>query len=399
MTAAMSRFEALLKEHLGTDALTPQAVAAIRPTGQEMFRAQQAYLQLATNGITAEVLQEQEEYLSDKLEYGLNADFDPRTLVGDDYADPNQRDYGNAEVEGPDPEHGTHVAGIVAAERGNGIGVDGIAPAAEIMVLRVVPNGDERDKDVANAIRYAADNGARIINMSFGKAYSPYKMVVDDAVRYAASKGVLIVHAAGNDAADVDAEPSYPTRYLTGGDTPENWIEVGASSWEGAGALAAPFSNYSRRTVDVFAPGVEIYSTVPNNRYKSMQGTSMAAPVVTGLAALLMSYYPDLTAEQVKQVILDSATPYPDQLVVRPGTEGTRVRFGELSVTGGFGERLRRAADGGAAEQPLSGNSGRGAPRPAHAGRRSRKTPNRLSPSEELQLQRRRALPQVALGH
>lgn len=332
---AVDRFTALLREQIGTDSLTAERVAAIQTTRPDVLQAQQAFLQMSANGITLALIDEERERLQERLQYGLNPAFDPRSVVGDDFADPTERVYGNADVEGPDAEHGTHVAGIVAAERGNGVGVDGIARGVRIMSIRAVPDGDERDKDVANAIRYAVDNGARIINMSFGKAYSPRKEVVDEAVRYAESKGVLLVHAAGNAAADLGTESNFPNRSYGGGGRAENWIEVGASSWRGVDSLAAPFSNYGREEVDVFAPGVGILSTVPGDRYEPNDGTSMAAPVVSGLAALLMAYYPDLSAAEVKQIILESATRYADQSVVRPGGEGARVPFSELSATGG----------------------------------------------------------------
>jgi subtilisin family serine protease len=333
---AVERINTLLKTHLGVDSLTVQQVAAIQTTRPDISQAKQAYLQLASNGITLAMIDRDRERLEGRVQYGLNPSFDPRPIVGDNYADPTQRYYGNADVKGPSADHGTHVAGIVAAERGNGIGVDGIAPAVRIMAIRAVPDGDERDKDVANAIRYAVDNGASVINMSFGKAYSPRKSVVDEAVRYADERGVLLVHAAGNDAADLGVKPSFPTRFYEGGGAAKNWIEVGASSSLALDSLAAPFTNYSRENVDVFAPGVGIYSTVPGNRYESNDGTSMAAPVVSGLAALLMAYYPELSAEQVKRIILESATRYTDQPVVRPGGEGSRIPFGQLSVTGGI---------------------------------------------------------------
>jgi subtilisin family serine protease len=312
----------------------------------EVMQAQQAYLQLAAAGITPKQVDDEVVRLQGRLKNGLNPDFNPRTVVGDDPANTAQRVYGNNDLKGPDASHGTHVAGIVGAERGNGIGVDGIAPAVRIMPVRVVPDGDERDKDVANAIRYAVDNGARIINMSFGKAHSPQKSVVDEAVRYADSKGVLLVHAAGNDAANLDTQPSFPVRDYQAGGQPKLWIEVGASSYS-ADSLAASFSNYSRTRVDVFAPGVSILSTVPDNGYERNQGTSMAAPVVSGLAALIMSYYPQLTAEQVRAIILESATRFPNQRVVKPGEEAGQVAFSELSATGGVVnayEALRLAA-------------------------------------------------------
>ena len=325
----------LLRDHLDTDSLSQEAVSGIASPSQRVQQARDIYLYFAQQGLTPADIQEYHDYLKDKVEYKLNPDFDPRSIVGDDYSDKTERSYGNNDVIGPDANHGTHVAGIVAAVRDNGIGMDGVASAVHIMSVRTVPNGDERDKDVANAIRYAADNGADIINMSFGKSYSPYKKVVDDAVRYADSLGVLMVHAAGNDGADVDssANDNYPTDRLDTGRTADHWLEIGASSWKGSDQLAAPFSNYGDETVDVFAPGSSIYSTVPNNKYERIDGTSMAAPMVSGLAALLLSHHPNLTARQVRTLILDSALRYGDRMVARPGTNET-VPFASLSQTG-----------------------------------------------------------------
>ena len=204
------------------------------------------------------------------------------------------------------------------------------------MVLRAVPDGDERDKDIANAIYYAVDNGAKIINMSFGKAYSPHKEAVDAAVKYAEEKGVLIVHAAGNDSENIDEEDNYPSRqYSDSRKKAQNWIEVGASSWKENAELTAKFSNYGKKTVDVFAPGVEIYSTTPNQSYESLDGTSMAAPVVTGLAALLMSYYPDLSIVQIKDIILQSVITFDKLQVYQPGSMKL-TDFSDLSSTGGI---------------------------------------------------------------
>jgi subtilisin family serine protease len=235
----------------------------------------------------------------------------------------------------------------VGATRDNGLGIDGVANAVRIMSIRAVPNGDERDKDVANAIRYAADNGADIINMSFGKGYSPYKHVVDAAVQYADSLGVLMVHAAGNDGQDVDTTQNFPTRRYEDGGQAQHWIEVGASHWKGTSTLVAPFSNYGDETVDVFAPGRAIYSTVPGDKYERNDGTSMAAPMVSGVAALVMAYYPDLSTRQVRTILLDTATSYEDVMVSRPGGS-EEVPFGTLSRTGGIvnaHDALKRAAE------------------------------------------------------
>jgi subtilisin family serine protease len=332
--AAVIHFTGLLRAHLDTDTLTLEQVQAIRTTRPDLRQAQGIFLELAANGITPDMYTRHREYLEGRVNYGLNPDFDPRPIVGDDPMDLTERFYGNPDVVGPDAKHGTHVAGIIAAGRADTVGIRGIAPA-RIMVIRAVPNGDERDKDVANAIRYAVDNGANIINMSFGKGHSPEKHVVDDAVRYADSRGVLLVHAAGNDGADLDTKPNFPTRRFADGTAARHWITVGASAWWSADSLAAQFSNYGREQVDIFAPGVDILSTVPGSRYERNSGTSMAAPVVSGVAALLMAYFPELSAADVRQIILDSAVRFPDQRVRRPGERGGRVAVCDLSRTCG----------------------------------------------------------------
>lgn len=283
------------------------------------------------------------EYLQGQYEYHYNPDFNPRPLINDNYEDPYDRDYGNGDVRGPDALHGTHVAGIIAAERDNDLGMKGVANNVKIMSIRTVPDGDERDKDVAAAIVYAVDNGASVINMSFGKGASPRKDVVDEAVRYALKNDVLLVHAAGNDGKEVTNENNFPTdRFekrgflnLFGSKYADNWIEVGALNWKTGEVLAAPFSNYSPEYVDLFAPGMSIYSTTPDNGYEDLQGTSMAAPVVAGVAAMLRSYYPDLTAEQVKSILMQSAVKDRTK-VKKPGSKEEMVSFSTLSVTGGI---------------------------------------------------------------
>ena len=327
----------MLKQAVAPDSLYAGSARALRPSTPQITQARQIYLELADQGATPSVIEDGLTSLEGQLKYGLNPDYNPRTIVGDHYADPTERFYGNPDVMGQDAKHGTHVAGIIGAVRGNGIGVDGIAPAVNFMMIRAVPDGDERDKDIANGIRFAVDHGAQIISMSFGKPYSPYKSAVDDAVKYADAHGVLMVHAAGNDGADLSKGKNFPTPNYLGGGRPRLWIEVGASSWKGGDSLAASFSNYGKGEVDVFAPGVDILSTVPGNQYERDSGTSMAAPVVSGLAALIMGYYPNLTTADVRNIIVSSVSSYRDQSVVRPGSEDKEhVPFGSLSVTGGI---------------------------------------------------------------
>jgi len=258
-------------------------------------------------------------------------------IVKDNYEDFNDKFYGNNNVmvSNKSALHGTHVSGIIGAIRGNSKGMDGVADNVRIMTLRAVPDGDEHDKDIALAIRYAVDNGARVINMSFGKSFSPEKKWVDDAVKYAESKGVLLVHAAGNDAKNLDTTFNFPSPQLIDGTRPTNWITVGASGDPKAGGLTAGFSNYGKKEVDVFAPGVKIYSTVPGgNTYQNLQGTSMASPVVAGLAAFIMSYYPTLSATQVKNII-EKSSKDPGTEVKNPGND-EMVKLSELSRSGGI---------------------------------------------------------------
>ncbi|MDO8998586.1 MAG: S8 family peptidase [Bacteroidota bacterium] len=271
------------------------------------------------------------------VECGLNMDFDPRPIIGDDYNNPNDRNYGNPDCKGPNSFHGTHVAGIIAASRKNGLGMDGVANDVQIMAIRCVPAGDERDKDVASSIRYAVDNGATIINMSFGKKYSWDKKVVDDAVKYAESKGVLLMHAAGNDHTNIDEVTHYPCKKFEDKGEATNFMDIGALSWKAGVKIVAPFSNYGKKTVDVFAPGVDIYSTVPEGEYKDASGTSMATPVACGVAAVLKSYYPSLTPQQIKKILIKSSLKtYKKEKVLMPGSKDEMVKFEKLGKNGGI---------------------------------------------------------------
>jgi subtilisin family serine protease len=332
------------------DPPTLEGVRAVSSLRQDVLQAKSLFLQLADAGILPEDLPDAREAYEGLQQYGLDPDFQPREIVGDDLQNGTETGYGNPDVMGPDASHGTHVAGIIGAVRDNGIGIDGVASNVRLMTIRAVPDGDERDKDVANAIRYAVDNGAHIINMSFGKGYSPRKHLVDEAVRYADERGVLMIHAAGNDGEDIDEEANFPSAVYEDGGKASLWIEVGAANWQ-VDTLAAPFSNYGQTSVDVFAPGVDILSTVPGSEFKREDGTSMAAPVVTGVAALLMAYFPDLDAAAVRGILLDSAVRYGDREVPRPGAGSgppQMVPFGTLSVTGGVVnvyEAVRRAME------------------------------------------------------
>jgi len=364
-TEARKKAEDMKEQIDGQFAKVEKAFAAIaKATGKASFTADDlAKMDAGTNaelkeaialaqrvvpqGLTPDNLAEQKEeasaFANGQLKYNLNPDYNPRTAVGDNPNDLTNRNYGNNEYRGPDASHGTHVAGIIAAIRNNGIGVNGVADNVRIMTVRCVPDGDERDKDVANAIRYAVDNGASIINMSFGKGYSPDKKYVDDAVKYAAEHDVLLVHAAGNDAENNDSSPNFPNAnyiepvkkgFLRKKEkSAPNWLEIGALSWRTGERRIANFSNYGKANVHLFAPGHQLNSTVPDSKYAAFSGTSMAAPAAAGVAAILRSYYPELSATQVRDILVKSVEKQEGE-VFKPGTT-EKVKFSDLCISGG----------------------------------------------------------------
>jgi subtilisin family serine protease len=360
---AAVKADSILRKAIGKETFTGSELDAFAPTTEEAKKAKNSFLYFfqANNSMdmtNKTFLEEFGEYLAGEKKKVEAADKAPRAyraeIVKDNYEDFNDRFYGNSDVMANTPFHGTHVAGIIGAARGNGKGIEGIADNVRIMSIRAVPDGDEHDKDVALAIRYAVDNGAKVINMSFGKGFSPEKKWVDEAVQYAASKGVLLVHAAGNDASNIDSVNNYPNPvFQTNSQKASNWLTVGASGDPKIGGVVAPFSNYGKSEVDVFAPGMKIYSTIPGgNTYGDAQGTSMASPVVAGVAAFLLQYFPTLTPEQVKQVIENSATKLTAK-VTNPAT-GDAVLLTDISKTGGVVNAYEAAR---LAAQLTSGNS------------------------------------------
>jgi len=330
--------EEILKRYLKKDKISKEEIKAIKSKAEDVNEAKKTILDLYEKGFTYSDLAGLRKRTNDYLNFYLNLEFNPRKLVGDNPDDISDVDYGNAEVKGPRSFHGTFVSGIIAANRNNGIGTDGIADNVEIMVLRVVPDGDERDKDVALAIRYAVDNGANIINMSFGKYFSVNHRFMEDAIRYADEHNVLMIHSAGNESDNLDLIDHYPSAVTGKSLFAKNWIAVGATGVKADKNFCGVFSNYGTKTVDLFAPGVNIISLFPENAYKMGDGTSYSGPVVTGVAALVWSYYPDLSAQQLKEILVNSATHYPKLKVYIPETSSekkTKTAFSELSKTGG----------------------------------------------------------------
>jgi subtilisin family serine protease len=332
---------------LGGKNVTPENVAAIKVTDQKDAMILQVLKQVAASPeFQGKTPAEFEKIMKDQMKEALDyfgpqakqydLSYDPRKeIVGDNYDDYSEKNYGNNHYEGPDAMHGTHVAGIIAGlPQGKEIQYGVASKVAKIMSVRTVPNGDERDKDVANAIKYAVDNGAKVLNMSFGKPVSPGKSVVWDAFKYAQDKGVLLVKAAGNENEDVAEHLAYPTNFKNVTDEKpfvNNVIVVGASTNKND-ALRAGFSNYNKKMVNVFAPGDEIYSTVPHNEYKYLQGTSMASPVVAGAAAVLLAYMPNLTPAQIIESLVKSSNP------------NTTDGFGDYSQAGGVID-VKKAAE------------------------------------------------------
>ena len=329
-----------IADHLKNENYTLEDLKKIVTTDSTIGQAKQVMMSILTQAGPEykEEINGYKDYVYGTLNYNLNLEFDGRSVVGDNVLDITDTKYGDNNVGGPDLKdalHGTHVSGIIAQVRNNNLGGDGVATNVKIMAIRAVPDGDEYDKDIALAIRYAADNGAKIINGSFGKSFSPNKQWVDDAIKYAASKDVLFVHAAGNDGHDIDKTENrnYPNDATTGsGEFADNVITIGALNNLYTTDLVAPFSNWGVYNVDVFAPGMEIYATVPNGKYKYEQGTSMAAPNVAGVAALIRSYYPSLSAKQVKQILMDSGVAIP--LEVKLGKTAEVFPFAKASRSG-----------------------------------------------------------------
>jgi len=326
--------------HLKKEVYTKEEVNAITTEDSTLLKSVAVIKQMYGFGLESVVIAKKQikggvEYFSDGLNYNLNKDFKGRK-TGDNPDDMTDKFYGNGNVKPvkKSESHGTHVAGIIAAERNNGKGANGVANNVKIMSVRAVPNGDEYDKDVALAIRYAVDNGASIINTSFGKYYSPHSDWVRDAIAYAGKNDVLIVNAAGNEGIDLDMKEVFPNDAIgTGPEVSDTFISVGALEPKYGSGIIAGFSNYGKINVDVFAPGAKVYSTTPENEYDTKGGTSMAAPAAAGVAALIRSYYPKLSAAQVKQILMDSGLPINTDVVV--GGDANDVRpFGGLTKSG-----------------------------------------------------------------
>ena len=323
----------------GKENYTLEDLKTVESTFEGINAKKQMAIRILESGSTLEKeienLEGAVDYYTSKVNTYYNINFDGRAALNDDAYSMKTKVYGNNNVkdQGDDEIHGTHVSGIILADGTNNTGVKGVVPNALLMAVRVVPNGDEYDKDVALGIKYAVDNGAKVINTSFGKGYSPRADWVYNAIKYAAKKDVLIVNAAGNDAQDIDEKASYPKDTDKGKEISDNFLTVGATTRFYNENLLADFTNYGKNNVDIFAPGHDIYNTIPGNQYKKLSGTSMASPATAGVAALIRSYYPELSASQVKYIIMNSGTPV-TQNIVLPGGAGKSTQLSKISRSG-----------------------------------------------------------------
>lgn len=328
--AVFEKVDSTVQAELGTTDYSYEDVAAIEGDSKDINMAKRVFKIFNSMGIDKSEIEELGTMTNKLSDYYLNFEYDPRASLTAE-----MKFYGNNHYGGSHAEHGTHVAGIVAATRGNEFEAEGVASSvAEIMVIRAIPDGDERDIDVANAIIYAVDNGANIINMSFGKGLSPNKELVNQAINYAAQKNVLVIHAAGNDSDNSDEVKNYPNTDGLSEAAINSYLTVGALAPKKAKKMIASFSNYGKNTVDIFAPGEDIYSTLPNNKYGFRSGTSMAAPVCSGVAALVWAYNPEYSASEIRTLLLQSATDLSRKKVKVPGSK-EKKRFDEVSITGG----------------------------------------------------------------
>ncbi len=337
---AYHKAKSIIESKTGISINSPDDLNAVSSSDQQVLDAKRFLSERYASGFTEEGLENLINSNNEYINYFLNVNYNARTLVGDNPNDITDKSYGNPDVKGPRSDHGTSVAGIIAAIRENDIGINGIASNVKIMCLRSTPRGDERDKDVALSIYYAVDNGADIINMSFGKQFSPQKKFVDEAVKYAEEKGVLIVHGSGNSGKNIDINESFPSDRFLDGSEPANWINVGASSPKLDLEVAAIFSNYGKGHVDIFAPGVDIISTDSSNTYSMHDGTSLSAPVVSGISALILSYYPQLEPKELIEILMASSFKFtkPKKVLIPTSSSEKRkkVKFTELSKSGGI---------------------------------------------------------------
>ena len=338
MVEGVKKSKKIISEYLNKEDFSSDELDSIEDESisEDILNAKEFLSYFYSIDISLDYLIEGIEYFEEQSKYHYNIDFNGRKS-SDNIYDINDTNYGDHKVNNikPAESHGTHVAGIIAGLRNNSLGNNGINNHVKIMTLRAVSNGDEYDKDIARAIIYAVDNGAKVINGSFGKYYSSNPEWVIDAIRYASEKDVLIVHASGNESKDLDQNKNdnYPNdQYFGNNEFSETFINIGASSINYDENIKGSFSNYGKKNVDIFAPGVSIYSALPENKYEFQSGTSMAAPATSGVASLIFSYFPKLSAKKVKEIIIESGISI--DFEIDGIEENKKVSFKDISKSG-----------------------------------------------------------------
>mgnify|MGYP000162688740 FL=1 len=285
----------------------------------------------------AQIEQAKAEYERKVGQFGADGRKD---IIGDNYLDINDNKYGNNVLLTADAAIGTMEAGIIVAKRENGLGGNGIMDQAEIMTLRVAANGEPYLKDIALAIRYAVDHQADIIMLPVQNTLYPedQKKWISEALEYAESKGVFCVTPAWEGAQDLAVETYYPNRWMTGKKELTNLMVVCSSDKNGNPSMN---SNYGAKEVDLYAPGMEIYSTYTGDTYQSGTGLGLAAATTVGVAALIKAYYPHLTGTQIRNILLETVTSRKDAevekgIVVDGKPTQDLFLFGDLCLSGGI---------------------------------------------------------------
>lgn len=285
----------------------------------------------------AQIEQAKAEYERKVGQFGADGRKD---IIGDNYLDINYNKYGNNVLLTADAAIGTMEAGIIVAKRENGLGGNGIMDQAEIMTLRVAANGEPYLKDIALAIRYAVDHQADIIMLPVQNTLYPedQKKWISEALEYAESKGVFCITPAWEGAQDLAVETYYPNRWMTGKKELTNLMVVCSSDKNGNPSMN---SNYGAKEVDLYAPGMEIYSTYTGDTYQSGTGLGLAAATTVGVAALIKAYYPHLTGTQIRNILLETVTSRKDAevekgIIVDGKPTQDLFLFGDLCLSGGI---------------------------------------------------------------
>jgi len=311
--------ENIILKYLGNKALNSKNIDSLKkahPNDTILQTAITVTNNFIKYGFTEDYISDYKIKAEERISKLLSLNYDERKIIGDDSEKIEDKDYGNNNVSQDSKflSHGTPISGLIIAKSINEEDSIEIVDHIKIMPLCISSYGNEHDKDIALAIRYAVNNGAKVINMSIGKEFSLHKNWVFDAFKYAEQHDVLIVSGAGNSKYDLNIyNHYYPNDNINNErEVSDNFIKIGATTYHVNEKLFWKYSNYGNIDVDVFAPGYRIYSTVPTEKKYKLQsgGTSLSCAITSNIAALIRSYYPNLSASQVKHILMDSGVEY-----------------------------------------------------------------------------------------